>query len=102
MGSGSLLTFWFGYRYFAKRLRDHGYPDAWLARAFIWIVIASVVGARAVHVAANLRAPRAIWRTRATFSRSGTGGCPASADFSAECRPGSSAPGAGARSYASQ
>jgi prolipoprotein diacylglyceryltransferase len=53
-GIGLALTFWFGYRYFAKRLRDHGYPDAWLARAFIWIVIASVVGARAVHVAANL------------------------------------------------
>ena len=53
-GIGLALTFWFGYRYFAKRLRDHGYPDAWLGRAFVWIVIASVVGARAVHVVANL------------------------------------------------
>jgi prolipoprotein diacylglyceryltransferase len=53
-GIGLALTFWFGYRYFAKRLRDHGYPDAWFARAFIWIVIMSIVGARAVHVVANL------------------------------------------------
>jgi prolipoprotein diacylglyceryltransferase len=54
-GIGLALTFWFAYRYFAKRLRDHGYPDAWMGRAFVWIVIASVVGARAVHVIANLR-----------------------------------------------
>jgi prolipoprotein diacylglyceryltransferase len=54
-GIGLAITFWFGYRYLAKRLRDHGYPDAWLGRAFVWIVIASVVGARAVHVIANLK-----------------------------------------------
>ena len=54
-GIGLALTFWFAYRYFAKRLRDHGYPDAWFSRVFIWIVIASVIGARAVHVVANLR-----------------------------------------------
>ncbi len=54
-GIGLALTFWFGYRYFAKRLRDHGYPDAWFARAFIWIVVASIIGARAVHVVANLK-----------------------------------------------
>ena len=54
-GIGLALTFWFAYRYFAKRLRDHGYPDAWFARAFIWIVIASIIGARAVHVVANLK-----------------------------------------------
>ena len=54
-GIGLALTFWFGYRYFAKRLRDHGYPDAWFACAFIWIVIMSIVGARAVHVVANLK-----------------------------------------------
>jgi prolipoprotein diacylglyceryltransferase len=54
-GIGLAITFWFGYRYFAKRLRDHGYPDEWLGRAFIWIVIASIVGARLVHVLANLK-----------------------------------------------
>lgn len=49
-GIGLAITFWFAYRYFAKRLRDHGYPDAWFGRAFIWIIVASIFGARAVHV----------------------------------------------------
>ena len=57
-GIGLALTFWFGYRYFAKRLRDHGYPDAWMGRAFVWIVIMSIVGARAVSVIANLKGPQ--------------------------------------------
>ncbi len=52
-GIGLALTFWFAYRYFARRLRAHGYPDQWLGRAFIWIIVASIVGARAVHVIAN-------------------------------------------------
>jgi phosphatidylglycerol:prolipoprotein diacylglycerol transferase len=57
-GIGLALTFWFAYRYFVKRLRDHGYPDDWFERAFFWIVIASIVGARAVHVVANLGGPQ--------------------------------------------
>lgn len=52
-GIGLAITFWVAYRYFAKRLRDNGYPDAWLGNAFIWIVVSSVVGARALHVIAN-------------------------------------------------
>ncbi|MHB1511407.1 MAG: prolipoprotein diacylglyceryl transferase family protein [Acidimicrobiales bacterium] len=52
-GIGLAITFWVSYRYFARRLRSHGYDDAWFGRAFIWIIIASVVGARAVHVVAN-------------------------------------------------
>ncbi|MGP8162248.1 MAG: prolipoprotein diacylglyceryl transferase [Acidimicrobiales bacterium] len=52
-GIGLAITFWFGYRYLAKRLRDHGYPDAWLGATFLWIIAAAVVGARAVHVVAN-------------------------------------------------
>ncbi len=52
-GIGLAITFWFGYRYFAKRLRDHGYPDAWFAKAFVWIIIASIAGARAAHVISN-------------------------------------------------
>ena len=49
-GIGLAITFWFGYRYFAKRLRDHGFPDEWLGKAFVWIIASSIVGARAVHV----------------------------------------------------
>ena len=52
-GIGLAITFWIGYRYFAKRLRDHGYPDGWLSGTFIWIVVSAIVGARAVHVIAN-------------------------------------------------
>lgn len=53
-GIGLALTFWFGYRYFCRRLRQHGYPDRWLAGTFVYIVIAAIVGARLVHVIANL------------------------------------------------
>lgn len=52
-GIGLAITFWFAYRYYAKRLRDNGYPDAWLGRAFIWIIVSSIIGARVVHVVAN-------------------------------------------------
>ena len=53
-GVGLALTFWFGYRYFAKRLRDNGYPDSWLGTTFVEIVVSAIVGARLVHVLANL------------------------------------------------
>jgi phosphatidylglycerol:prolipoprotein diacylglycerol transferase len=53
-GIGLAIAFWFGYRYFAKRLRDNGYPDGWLGTTFVEIVVAAIVGARAVHVIANL------------------------------------------------
>jgi phosphatidylglycerol:prolipoprotein diacylglycerol transferase len=52
-GIGLAITFWFAYRYFARRLRDNGYPDQWLGAAFIWIVVAAVVGARVFHVVAH-------------------------------------------------
>lgn len=58
-GIGLALTFWFAYRYFARRLRRAGYPDSWLAGTFVWIVVAAIVGARLVHVLANLSAYRA-------------------------------------------
>ena len=53
-GIGLALAFWFGYRYFARRLRNRGYPDAWLATTFIWIIVAAIVGARTAHVLSNL------------------------------------------------
>src|SRR5580658_11294499 len=51
-GVGLALTFWFGYRYFAYRLRRAGFDDSWLAVTFIEIVVAAIVGARIVHVIA--------------------------------------------------
>lgn len=53
-GIGLAVTFWFGYRYFARRLRDAGYRDDWLASTFVLIVVSAIVGARIVHVIANL------------------------------------------------
>jgi phosphatidylglycerol---prolipoprotein diacylglyceryl transferase len=53
-GIGLAITFWFAFRYFERRLRKFGYPWQWLGGAFVWIIVAAVVGARAVHVLANL------------------------------------------------
>lgn len=53
-GIGLTLTFIFGYRYFSRRLRQHGYPTEWLNGVFLWIIAAAIVGARIVHVLANI------------------------------------------------
>ncbi len=55
-GIGLAITFWFAYRYFERRLRHNGYPWQWLTGAFVWIVVAAIVGARVLHVLANLSA----------------------------------------------
>jgi phosphatidylglycerol---prolipoprotein diacylglyceryl transferase len=53
-GIGLAITFWFAFRYFERRLRKNGYPSQWLAGVFVWVIVAAIVGARAVHVLANL------------------------------------------------
>lgn len=53
-GIGLAVTFWFAYRYFERRLRKNGYPTEWFAGTFLWIVVASIIGARLLHVLANL------------------------------------------------
>ena len=53
-GIGLAVTFWFAYWYFERRLRANGYPTQWLTGVFLWVVAASIVGARALHVLANL------------------------------------------------
>lgn len=53
-GIGLAITFWFALRYFERRLRDNGYSWEWLNNAFLWIIGASILGARAVHVAAHI------------------------------------------------
>ncbi len=53
-GIGLALTFWFGYTYFERRLRKHGYPTDWFLPVFLYIILAAVVGARAFHVLSNL------------------------------------------------
>jgi phosphatidylglycerol:prolipoprotein diacylglycerol transferase len=53
-GIGLALTFWFAYRYFERRLSARGYRTDWLVALFVWVVVAAVVGARALHVLATL------------------------------------------------
>jgi phosphatidylglycerol---prolipoprotein diacylglyceryl transferase len=53
-GIGLALTFWFAFVYFERRLRKNGYRTDWLVPVFLWIILAAVVGARAMHVLSNL------------------------------------------------
>ncbi len=52
-GIGLAITFWFAYRYFERRLRNNAYPWQWFTGVFLWIVVASIAGARLLHVVAN-------------------------------------------------
>jgi phosphatidylglycerol:prolipoprotein diacylglycerol transferase len=68
-GIGLAITFYFAYRYFDRRLRKRGYPTEWLVGVFVWVIVAAVVGARALHVLSNLDYYRqdpgaivAVWR----------------------------------------
>jgi phosphatidylglycerol---prolipoprotein diacylglyceryl transferase len=58
-GLGLAVTFWFAYRYFERRLRVRGYPTNWVLALFIWVTAAAIVGARVMHVLANLSYYRA-------------------------------------------
>ena len=53
-GIGLALTFWFGLRFTERRLRRAGYPWQWVTGMFVWVIIAAIVGARALHVVSNL------------------------------------------------
>jgi phosphatidylglycerol---prolipoprotein diacylglyceryl transferase len=53
-GIGLALTFWFAFAYFERRLRKNGYRSEWFVGVFLWIILAAVVGARALHVLSNL------------------------------------------------
>jgi phosphatidylglycerol:prolipoprotein diacylglycerol transferase len=53
-GIGLALTFWFAFTYFERRLRRNDYRTDWFVGVFLWIILAAVVGARALHVLSNL------------------------------------------------
>jgi phosphatidylglycerol:prolipoprotein diacylglycerol transferase len=53
-GIGLALTFWFGLRYTERRLRNADYPWQWVTGMFVWVIVAAIVGARALHVLSNL------------------------------------------------
>jgi phosphatidylglycerol:prolipoprotein diacylglycerol transferase len=53
-GIGLAVAFFFAYWYFGRRLRARGYRTDWLGGVFLWVIVAAVVGARALHVLSNL------------------------------------------------
>lgn len=53
-GIGLAITFYFAYRYYDRRLRNNGFDSQWLQRSFLWIIAGAIVGARIVHVVANI------------------------------------------------
>lgn len=53
-GIGLAITFYFAFRYYERRLRNNGYDAAWLHKSFLWIIGAAIVGARIIHVIANI------------------------------------------------
>src|ERR1700723_3247501 len=53
-GIGLALTLWFAFTYFQRRLKRSGYRTDWFVSVFLWIIVAAVVGARALHVLSNL------------------------------------------------
>jgi phosphatidylglycerol:prolipoprotein diacylglycerol transferase len=53
-GIGLALTFWFAFTYFERRLRRNGFRTDWFVSVFLWIILAAIVGARALHVLSNL------------------------------------------------
>jgi len=53
-GIGLAITFWFGFTDFERRLRRAGYRTDWWVSVFLWVILAAVVGARALHVLSNL------------------------------------------------
>jgi len=54
-GIGLALTFWFALWYMRRRFAAAGVPSEWLNRAFLGVIAAAIVGARIVHVLANLK-----------------------------------------------
>jgi phosphatidylglycerol:prolipoprotein diacylglycerol transferase len=53
-GIGLAITFCFAYLYFGRRLRHNGYRTDWMAGMFVWVIVAAIVGARAMSVLSNL------------------------------------------------
>ena len=44
------IGFWFGYEVVWREFRHEGMPEAWVSKLFVYVIIATVVGARLGHV----------------------------------------------------
>lgn len=44
------IGFWFGYEVVWREFRHEGVPEAWVSKLFIYVIVATVVGARLGHV----------------------------------------------------
>ncbi len=53
-GIGLAIAFYFTYRYFEARMKKAGLESDWIGKSFLWIIAAAIVGARIVHVVANI------------------------------------------------
>lgn len=53
-GIGLAITFYFAFKYFERRLVNNGFDAKWLQSSFLWIIGAAVVGARIIHIIANI------------------------------------------------
>ncbi len=53
-GIGLAIAFYFTYRYFEARMNKAGLESDWIGKSFLWIIAAAIVGARIVHVVANI------------------------------------------------
>jgi phosphatidylglycerol:prolipoprotein diacylglycerol transferase len=53
-GVGLAIAFYVGYRYLERRLRRNGFAVDWVPALFLIVLVTAIVGARAVHVVANL------------------------------------------------
>lgn len=53
-GIGLAIAFYLSYRYYEYRLRQANESSEWVSKAFLWIIASAVVGARIVHVVANI------------------------------------------------
>lgn len=53
-GIGLAITFIFATWYMSRRFQAKGLPHRWIADAAFWIILMAIVGARVVHVVANI------------------------------------------------
>ena len=44
------IGFWFGYEVVWREFRHEGVPESWVSKLFIYVIVATVVGARLGHV----------------------------------------------------